>query len=349
MKQPNKKQIKQIKQTTKKKLTKEEKKEEKQKQHLLELQKHLESVVCTPIHFVNMLERTKSKAIQHLPDKQSLIKTIWNKCADFLKSLLLNTNPKEKIEQIISTPEFQVESSWMTLNDKLISSETIDLNTTPMMLFVILLQELIIKEKDSKHFWTPAYKELSEMLLSPTEIDSVDLGLNSSECLLKKAGEKSSFLTMNEINLPNKNSQKTSYQLSTSTVVDKWENEAIKTNKLLKCLKIKLKPSLSQKKILNEWFHTTNYIYNKTLELINKGHKSYDWQGLRDILVTANTKKQNTKYEKIQKEIKRLENYKKELDCEYNDSKKNIQLLLREDDEEIEKKNRHITRGRPQR
>jgi hypothetical protein len=38
----------------------------------------------------------------------------------------------------------------------------------------MLLQELILKEKDYQPFWNPVYKDLSEKLLLPIEIDYVD-------------------------------------------------------------------------------------------------------------------------------------------------------------------------------
>jgi hypothetical protein len=73
-------------------------------------------------------------------------------------------------------------------------------------------------------------------------------------------------------------------------------------------LKIKLKkPTLKQKEILNEWFNTTLYVYNKTLECIKKGHSPLDKQGLRNILVTNETRLKNEEYAELKLQLKDLE------------------------------------------
>lgn len=94
---------------------------------------------------------------------------------------------------------------------------------------------------------------------------------------------------------------------------------------MLKTLKIKLKPSNEQKKVFDEWFNTTIYIYNKTLECINKNErKALDFKGLRDLLVTNETKKNNDNYDVIIKEVKKLEKYKKILDNDYKNKNNNF-------------------------
>lgn len=94
----------------------------------------------------------------------------------------------------------------------------------------------------------------------------------------------------------------------------------------MKSLKIKLKPTISQKKVFNEWFNTTNYIYNKTVEYIKKGHKALDFQGLRDKIITFETKKNNSDYNIIYSKIKKLEKEKKQLD---NFKNKTLIITLR--------------------
>ena len=68
---------------------------------------------------------------------------------------------------------------------------------------------------------------------------------------------------------------------------------------------------MNQKKILNEWFNTTNYVYNKTIELIKRGEfRALDFQGLRTHLVTSNTRTQHGDYDKLTKKIKDYEKEK---------------------------------------
>jgi hypothetical protein len=175
----------------------------------------------------------------------------------------------------------------------------------------MLLQELISKEKDYKPFWTPAYKELSENLLLPIEIGSADSGLNSSKPSLKKAVEKLPFLTTMEIKVQNKNSLKTYFQLSTSIVANKWENEVTKQN-FLKSLKIKLKINRQQKDVFDEWLNTSNFVYNKTVASINGGD-SVNFFNLRNKLVTSETKKNNSEYKLSDEKKKNIDIQKKKI------------------------------------
>ncbi len=93
---------------------------------------------------------------------------------------------------------------------------------------------------------------------------------------------------MNKIKAQNKNLQKTYYQLSTSTIVDKWKKENIPN---IKANKIKIKLNKEQLIIINEWFNTCNYLYNKANEYVKyKKHKP-NFMSLRDLLITNNTKK----------------------------------------------------------
>ena len=175
----------------------------------------------------------------------------------------------------------------------------------------MLLLELISKEKDYKPFWTPVYKELSEKLLLPIEIVSADSVSNSLKSSLKKVEGKLPFLTTTEIKVQNKNSLKTYYQLSTSTVANKWEKEVTKPN-LLKSLKIKLKTNRNQKNIFDEWLHTSNFVYNKTVKCIQDGDQ-INFMSLRDKLVTANTKKNNTEYKTSDDNMNNIRIQKKNL------------------------------------
>jgi hypothetical protein len=115
---------------------------------------------------------------------------------------------------------------------------------------------------------------------------------------------QSKYSMMTITKAQNKNSQKTCYQLSTSTVVNKWEKEAI-VHAQLKNLKIQLKPTIYQRKVFNEWIKTSNYVYNKTIACINNGDK-VNFINLRDKCVTNKTKKFNNQYSILIDSIKTL-------------------------------------------
>ena len=277
------------------------------------LRKLAGSRVSTRLQFVNMLMRNKSNAMLHLPDIVSTIESVWKSCV-LLTFLMFRSSKTRRL--ILSTHVSHRGNKWTTFLDKLSICNKDDLNTLPMYLLQTLLLESISKEKDYKPFWTPAYKELSESLLSPTEIVCVASGSNSSNPSLPRREAKLPFLTTMVTKAVNKNLQKTCFQLSTSTLADKWENEVIPTEHL-KAIKLKLKPNSAQKKILNEWIRTSNFVYNKTVASVNIDKHPVNFITLRDLHVTAQTKKTNPEYSKLTANIKQLCAKRKTTAAEY--------------------------------
>lgn len=86
---------------------------------------------------------------------------------------------------------------------------------------------------------------------------------------------------------------------------------------MLKSLKVKLKVNKRQREVFNEWFNTSNYIYNKTVSCINDG-EPINFMNLRNKLVTANTKKTNDEYIALENNM----------NC-YRDEKRKQQKLLK--------------------
>lgn len=103
----------------------------------------------------------------------------------------------------------------------------------------------------------------------------------------------------------------------------------------------------NQRTIIDEWIHTSRYVYNKTIHLINTGHPINHFE-IRDKLVTENTKKNNKEYKDYIMELQELINEKKELQTEikgyetdtleYEEAKE--QLKLKEDEITNKKKSR---------
>ena len=302
----------------------------KKKLNTSQLKKLVNSLDYIQTRFVNLAMFKRSSAIKHLVDKEDLINLIWKRCVILFQLI------KKQPELILSTLGLVQKSKWMIFLDKL-NIYNQEENLLHIQLFQILVQELILKEKDYKPFWTPAFKELSEKLSSPTEIDFPDLALNLLNASSQKQVVQSQSLMMTHIKAQNKNLQKTCYQLSTSTVVNKWEKEVIQTPTKLKNLKILLKPTIAQRKIFNEWIKTSNYVYNKTIASINSGDK-INFMSLRDKLVTNRTKKFNSKYHLLTNNIKLL---KKKVDIIENDQDKNEnELKILKEQMLIERNNR---------
>jgi hypothetical protein len=103
--------------------------------------------------------------------------------------------------------------------------------------------------------------------------------------------------------------------LSTSTVVDKWEKEVIKSD-VIKTLRVPLQLNQIQQKILDEWINTSNYVYNKTIEKIKAGMPA-NWMNMRDLLVTNRSKKKSNEYKQFDDKFNNLRK-------EYNEK---IQIL----------------------
>ena len=269
--------------------------------------------------------KRRLNVIKLTQDKESLVNYVWKKCA--ILYLLILKYPLVK-KKILSTLECHQKNNWTTLIDKLNLLKIKEENTLHIQLLQILLQELILKEKDYQPYWTRQYSLLSEKLLSPIEIGYQGSDLTLLNSSLKKEEEKLQLLTMKEINLQKKNLQKTYYQLSTSIVADKWEKEVIKQEitTMQKTLKVKLHLNDNQKTIIDEWINTSNYVYNKTLELTKLGHKP-NFFNLRDLLVTKNTKKDNIEYKSIINIINDLKLKKKDKNIS-NDNKIKLDILI---------------------
>ena len=71
-----------------------------------------------------------------------------------------------------------------------------------------------------------------------------------------------------------------------------------------------MRPNKQQRIVIDEWIDTSRYVYNKTVHLIDEGHKINHFE-LRDKLVTENTKKNNKEYQTFLCELAELQKQKK--------------------------------------
>ena len=286
-------------------------------------------VVSVPRLFVRSLKKVRLTILKLLPDIEDLINLLSKKC---VMLIMLIVKHKSLIKKILCTPEFLLKNNRTILIDNLNTSDPKILNILHIHLFKISALELISTKEDYKPFWTPVLKDLSERLLSLTETDCVGSDSNLSNKSLKSQEELSSLLMTNNIKVLNRNCQKISYQLSKYTAANKWEGAGIKS------LKIKIKPSKNQLKILNEWFSTCNFLYNKTISLIKNGDVSFfDSNKIRDLLVTKETKKNHPAYIKMSNEILKMHNQLKELrkSKEPKESITNFELLIKVKNQEL--------------
>ena len=155
------------------------------------------------------------------------------------------------------------------------------------------------KEKDFSPFWNEYTKEKSKKLLSCTKTDCVDLDMNSWSLSAKNLLAKSWF-TAKRINLkvPRKNLPKTYFQSSQSLsreimgfVQEKTKGE----EKPMKVRKIRLFPNENQRKILNKWFGTARWTYNRVLDAINN-NVPRNKKNLRNLCVNEKAFKPENKW-----------------------------------------------------
>jgi hypothetical protein len=173
-----------------------------------------------------------------------------------------------------------------------------------------LLLESISRERAFQPFWTPAYKGPSETLLLPTGTDfaGLDSTLLTNWSLRQEEGSPS--LKVLSTTLQNRSLQKTFSPSFMSSLAGRWEKEAMPVVSL-KTLRIRIYLTPKQKKLLDEFIDTSRFVYNRTLQYINDGHK-VNFEDLRDLLVTENTKKGLDEYKAFDPAINSLKQQKKE-------------------------------------
>lgn len=234
--------------------------------------KHVDLLDFQVIHFVNGLIKATSNFIKLQLVNDSIV---LNASKNLLMVYLMIWKRQKS---------FIVELARLNKRTILIDKSN-NLNTCilPTKLFLIVVQGLTLKEKDYKPFWNEQFRELSEKLWLPTEIGYQDSHSISSNGSLNNGMVKLSYWMKKLTNLPNKNLPRTYSRLSISTPVGKWEGEDIK----LKTLKIQLRTSSKQKQILQDWMNTTRYVYNKTIDAIQKEKHVINFYDLRNKLVIA--------------------------------------------------------------
>lgn len=109
----------------------------------------------------------------------------------------------------------------------------------------------------------------------------------------------------------------------------------------MKTIKIKLiKPTIYQRNKLDEFINTERYVCNRTNEYIKNGYES-NFQDLRNLLVTKDTKLTTSYYKYVNGEIQRLKNLKDE---KYKDLIKNEEKELEKEMKNIKSKRNPLTR-----
>lgn len=131
-----------------------------------------------------------------------------------------------------------------------------------------LVVDLTLREKGCKPFWNDSCKEISSHLLSPTEIGSAVSASTSLNTSSTGMVVKSWFLTEQKFH-HNKNSQRTCCQSYMSSLAECKVLEGT----VVKSRKIRIYPTLEQRKALSKWFGIARVAYNSALRKLKDGIK----------------------------------------------------------------------------
>lgn len=180
-------------------------------------------------------------------------------------------------------PQSSVTAELVQPNKKTISldkSHICDNNSQMQKLSKTSDQVLTTKEKAFKPYWNASCEAISSQLLWLTETDYVDSDLNCLTIWSDKTVEKSWF-SKNLIQAQNQNLFQTFCQYYMSSRVESMDSE----DTITASKKIRILPNQKQKQILKQWLGTYRFVYNQTLNLIQKKNKTPFWLSIKTEII----------------------------------------------------------------
>ena len=207
------------------------------------------------------------------------------KYKDILKKIIANKDFKE-----VSYKQIYVNSliflliakknkyTFKTLFSKSEKPCNCNLCTNIILIIKEFFKELTKISKSLEPFWKPSYKEISEKLVTSDKIDILDFDSSSLK---------------NPKNLSNKESLGELWSTFKFSSKGNWEKEVSGKSKNIRALKIPLKPTPVQQKILLDWVHCSRTLRNKVVSYLNENglKDNMDWFKLRNKFVTYKTRK----------------------------------------------------------
>ena len=198
---------------------------------------------------------------------------------DFSNFLTLSKPSKWYKIKKFAIAEFLPRNKLKTLITKLNSVQNDSLITK---LSLILVQVLTGIEKVLKPFWTESSKDLSQKLWLPTRTES-NLSPSNFFSISLKNTTLNSWFSIKTFQTNLQNSLMTSSQLLPPSLLNTMDRQK---TKVLRSKKIRLFLNSSQKQIFNQWFGTSRYLYNKTIDYINGDEQKLSKLKLRNKFVT---------------------------------------------------------------
>ena len=263
-------------------------------------------VACTQRDALPKLSSSLASMVTHLENGQILGKSTQSDHQTIKGFTTLILDPGRNLKSSARTSSmlgFLQQNRKMILNDKrlvsLVSTQTTKLLQTSD-------PESTSRDPDFCPFFNNLNKDVYSELWLPQESDCVDSPLNLSIGSSEKTLQSLPF-TSKKISLKNTNtnSQMTYFPLSKSFAVGETVEEG--TN-ILRMRKVRIYPTLEQKKLLRKFSNHHRYTYNNTLESIKNKKSSLNFQENRNKFVTYESKDKNEYVSVTLKPLTKTEN-----------------------------------------
>ncbi len=228
-----------------------------------------------------MNSNSPGKCMLHLKKHQNIIKCL-KKLYDsdlFQEKLTLLLHHVDIIDiksflsmQITLTEKKLFMQESLPPNKKRIWKDKLDLlkkNFLNIPSLKILVQDSILKEKDSSPFWNKLCKEKSKKLWLPTMIDLQELDLN-----LFCSSVNTSIQNLQYSQIKTLKEQKQNLLMNLSQSLPIIHQNSMECENMTYCRKIRFYPTNEQIKYLKQFFGAHRYLYNKTISYIQNKDKS---------------------------------------------------------------------------
>ncbi len=240
---------------------------------IVPLRNFVDYSVCNKLSYSNSLRSILNKLHSYHNNHRKLLGDVYRDLIRVSKILAKGSRYRNELSpDLVSVPKCKLS----TLKDEKILDDTVSLMKTWIQLSHLSLIDLA---KKCKPFWSSKCETLSKHLWLPSEIDSSDQWKQSSV-----NGFSSISYRQCDNTVPNVNRDTASNPV---------------TDTVLRTRKVRIYPTQAQKQILNEWFDTSRYVYNRFIDAIdNKEYTSGQWKMASGQFVTARNNPNVEEWEK---------------------------------------------------
>lgn len=245
--------------------------------------KHVNFTASQIPRYVDGMQKVLSVCIGHLPDDAATLRSAMRTVATMV--LMMSKRGASVTVEYPRTLRKMISNVKSSLCDK---------SSLAIQLFKMWVRESTGGAVDLRPFWNRRCEENSAKLWLPTEIDSADLHMNSSN-LFSNSIPSSSWFSIKQHVHPKQSSHKTSCPSSTFSHAGKWGG-AVTKNSVMGLKKVRFVPTEDQRLLLKEWMGTSRYMYNRTVHAIENEKQKVNFFRVRNRLVPKKKLKQRDEW-----------------------------------------------------